>query len=140
MLHMMKHRMAALVPAGLDGAALGVLAALTRCGPRRQGELAEATFLDPSTVSRYVAQLVRAELVSRRPDPADGRAVQLVATQQGAALAEEAAARRQSMLGGMIADWSAEDARMLLRLLRRLNDDMEARRDVAEPAGRPSDT
>jgi DNA-binding MarR family transcriptional regulator len=140
MLHMLKNRMAALVPAGLDGAALGVLSALTRCGPRRQGELAEATFLDPSTVSRYVAQLVRAGLVSRRPDPADGRAVQLVATPRGAALADEAVSRRQSMLGEMIADWSPEDAGTLLRLLRRLNDDMEARRDGAEHVGRATGT
>jgi len=137
LLHMLKSRVAALVPAGLDGAAVSVLVTLVRCGPRRQGEIAEATLLDPSTVSRYVAQLVRAGLTSRRPDPADGRAVQLVATPAGTALAEEVVARRQTMLGEMIADWSPDDARTLLVLLRRLNDDMESRRDdtdVARPA------
>ena len=53
------------------------------------------------------------------------------------ALAEEVVARRQTMLGEMIADWSPDDARTLLVLLRRLNDDMESRRDdtdVARPA------
>ena len=132
LLHLLKQRMGAFLPAGLDGAAVGVLMALVRCGARRQGEIAEVTYLDPSTVSRYVAQLVRAGLASRRADPADGRAVQLVATPAGVALAEEVATRRQALIGRMIDDWSPDDARTLLVLLRRLNDDMESRRDGAD--------
>ena len=133
LLHLLKHRTATLLPSGLDGAALGVLMTLVRCGPRRQGEIAEATFLDPSTISRYMAQLVRTGLVSRQPDPADGRAVQLVATPEGAALAERAVARRQALLGDLLRDWPAEDAQTLVRLLRRLNDEIESQRDGVEP-------
>src|SRR5690606_5809955 len=97
--------------------------------PRRQGELADVTFLDPSTVSRYVAQLVRAGLVTRQADPLDGRAVQLVATPSGLPLAREAAARRQAYVGEVLADWSPDDAQALVVLLRRLNDDIESHRD-----------
>jgi DNA-binding MarR family transcriptional regulator len=136
LLHMLKARMASGAPAGLDGAAFGVLMALVRCGPRRQGEIADFTLLDPSTVSRYVGQLVKAGFVSRRPDPGDGRAVHLVATPEGTALAGDAAARRQSMIASMLADWSAEDAGALVTLMRRLNDEMEVRRDGFEPAHR----
>jgi DNA-binding MarR family transcriptional regulator len=126
LLHLLKGQAATLAPAGLDAAALHVLGALVRCGPRRQGEIAGATMLDPSTVSRYVGQLVRAGLVARRPDPEDGRAVQLVATDAGRTLAEEAAARRQAAIGRVIGDWAPEDARELVRLLRRFNDDLDA--------------
>jgi DNA-binding MarR family transcriptional regulator len=140
LLHLLKGRAALPGPAGLDGAALGVLMALVKQGPRRQGDLADATFLDPSTVSRYVAQLARAGLVSRRPDPADGRAVQLVATGEGTAVAETAIAHRRAMISDMITDWSADDAATFVRLLRRLNDDMEARRERNEPVGRPIGT
>jgi MarR family transcriptional regulator, lower aerobic nicotinate degradation pathway regulator len=138
LLHVMKSRMAGLIPAGLDGAAFGVLMALVKLGPRRQGELAETALLDPSTVSRYVAQLVRTGLVSRRPDPGDGRAVQLVATDEGSSLAREAGARRESLIGTMLADWPPEDASTLVRLLRRLNDEMEARREGGDPLERPA--
>jgi DNA-binding MarR family transcriptional regulator len=140
LLHQLKGQMTTIGPPGLDAAAFGVLMTLVKQGPRRQGELAGACILDPSTVSRYVAQLVRTGLVSRRPDPADGRAVQLVATDEGVAVAEEAVTRRRGFIGQMIADWSPEDATTLVRLLRRLNDGMECRhRDVVEHAGRPVD-
>jgi DNA-binding MarR family transcriptional regulator len=134
LLHMLKSRMAAWAPAGLDGAAFGLLMALVKCGPSRQGELAERSLLDPSTVSRYVGQLVKAGLVNRRPDPADGRAVQLVATEQGLAVGAEASARREQLMAELLATWSEDDARMLVILLRRLNDAMEVRRDVPPPA------
>jgi len=135
LLHTLKGRMASQLPAGLEGAAFGVLMTLARCGPRRQGEVAELTFLDPSTVSRYVGQLVKFGLVSRRPDPLDGRAVQLVPTPEGVAVADEAVRQRQLLIEEMTADWSPDDATTLVRLLRRLNDAMEARRG-AEPPGR----
>ncbi|HEY6797773.1 MAG TPA: MarR family transcriptional regulator [Kineosporiaceae bacterium] len=136
LLHVFKVRHAGRIP-GLDGAAFGVLALLVRRGPQRQGELAEAAVLDPSTVSRYVAQLVRSGLVTRRPHPADGRAVHLVATPEGIALADAALAQRQKVLAELLAGWSADDTATLVRLLRRLNDGMEAQRDGTEHAGRP---
>jgi DNA-binding MarR family transcriptional regulator len=136
LLHLMKARNATHMP-GVDAAAFGVLMVLVRQGPRRQGEVAEATLLDPSTVSRYAAQLVKAGLISRRPDPADGRAVQLVAAPQGIQLAEEGMARRSAALSEALSDWPAEDAATLIRLLRRLNDGLEAQRDGSDTLGRP---
>ncbi len=66
LLHLLRTRVAGAVPQGLDAAALAVLITLVRCGPRRQGELADAAILDPSTASRYVTQLERLGLVERR--------------------------------------------------------------------------
>jgi DNA-binding MarR family transcriptional regulator len=125
-LHSIKSGMAALVPEGLDAAAFGLLLTLVGCGPRRQGELAELCLLDPSTVSRHVAQLARAGYVQRRPDPHDGRAVQLVATDEGTALAREIGRRRQSMIAKALSRWAPEDLEHLVALLARLNDDLDA--------------
>src|SRR5437763_9402036 len=98
-LHVLKSSMATLVPEGLEMAAFGMLLTLVRCGPRRQGELAELSLLDPSTVSRHVAQLARAGYVQRRPDPQDRRAVPLVASEAGERVAHEIGRRRQAALG-----------------------------------------
>jgi DNA-binding MarR family transcriptional regulator len=129
LMHLLKTQMSN-APAGLDWAAFGLLTVLITCGPRRQGELADTTMLDPSTVSRHTSQLVKAGLVSRRPDPVDGRAAQLIATSSGEALGAELIAHRRRLLAGLLVDWTDQDAHRLLHLLRRLNDGME--RKVAD--------
>ncbi|MFN8081903.1 MAG: MarR family winged helix-turn-helix transcriptional regulator [Kineosporiaceae bacterium] len=128
LLHVVKARMALEVPAGVDVAAVGLLMMLIRCGSRRQGELAEAAMLDPSTTSRYVAALARAGLVERRADPDDGRAVHLVATTAGERLGADLMAHRQAMVREMLDGWSVNDLEVLLSLVRRLNDALEQHR------------
>jgi DNA-binding MarR family transcriptional regulator len=109
----------------LDMGALGMLMQLSECGARRQGELADMARLDPSTVSRHVAQLVKAGLVARQPDPQDGRAVQLVATDVGLNRINQAKKRRVGMVADALTGWADEDLAQLTRLLTRLNDDLE---------------
>jgi DNA-binding MarR family transcriptional regulator len=140
LLHVLKSSMAAHVPAGLDAAAFGLLITLVKGGPRRQGELAEVCLLDPSTVSRHVAQLARAGYVERRPDPADGRAVQLVASNEGLRMADDIGRRRQAVISAALGSWSSDDAVTLIGLLRRLNDDLDAFRPhfVTVLAGPPA--
>ncbi len=140
LLHVMKSQLAPLVPDGLDMAAFSLLFSLVRCGPTRQGELADLTLLDPSTVSRHVAQLARAGYVQRRPDPQDGRAVHLVASEAGEALAVEFGRRRQVIISEALAHWSPDDLRQLVALMARLNDDLDAARPTvvrsrSAPAG-----
>lgn len=135
LLHLVRNRMTEGVPRGLDFAALSLLMTLVRCGPRRQGELAETAVLDPSTTSRYVAQLVRAGLVTRRPDPQDGRAVQLIASTTGEQVAGELIERRDGIVGGILADWPADDVARLTLLLRRLNDGLDQLRPASNLTG-----
>lgn len=131
LLHLLKGHMAGWAPTGLDWAAFGLLMSLLKRGPQRQGELAEQAMLDPSTVSRHTAQLVKAGLVSRQPHPEDGRAVQLVATPAGEALGHDLISRRVAMLGRILSGWDPDDSQTLLRLLRRLNDGLEQHLDDA---------
>jgi DNA-binding MarR family transcriptional regulator len=126
--HVLKTRLGSGFPDGLDHAAMGVLMTLIKRGALRQGELADLALLDPSTVSRHVGQLVRAGLVERRADPADGRAVQLVATRSGHALGADLAHRRRSLVHQTLASWQQDDVRQLAGLLGRLNDDFESQR------------
>jgi DNA-binding MarR family transcriptional regulator len=51
-----------------------------------QTELAERTYKDQPNTGRILAKLQRKELVLRRPDPADRRAVQVFLTDRGRAL------------------------------------------------------
>jgi DNA-binding MarR family transcriptional regulator len=137
LLHLLKVQLTGLMPPGLEWAAFGVLSQLTRCGAKRQSDLAELSLLDPSTVSRHVGQLVRQRLVERRPDPEDGRAVQLVATDRGQAVVAETTSRRNTVFLSALQGWDAADLRALTKLLSRFNDDLETFRRGASRAGPP---
>jgi DNA-binding MarR family transcriptional regulator len=125
-IHMLRTSFADLLPPGLDPAAAQLLAWLVKQGPSRLGELAECTFLDPSTVSRRVSQLVRQGLVERQADPADGRAVQLVPTRQGEDLFATMLARREEVMHRVLVGWAGADLTALGQLMRKFNDDCES--------------
>ncbi|MEU3793187.1 MarR family winged helix-turn-helix transcriptional regulator [Streptomyces fructofermentans] len=55
-------------------------------GPVRQSELIKAVDLDPSTVTKMLQRLEQAGHVRRRPDPSDGRAVLVEATEEACGL------------------------------------------------------
>ena len=120
--------MADVLPAGLDPAAAQLLAWLVKQGRSRQGEIADETFLDPSTVSRRISQLVHQGLVERRADPIDGRAVQLVPTALGQTFFNTIRGRREEIMQEVLADWTHEEVGALSTLLRKFNDDFETYR------------
>jgi DNA-binding MarR family transcriptional regulator len=126
--HALKSQLADVMPPGLDPAAAQLLAWLVKQGPSRQAQLAEDTFLDPSTVSRRVSQLVQHGLVERRADPVDGRAVQLVPTARGQTFFDTLRQRREQIMQQVLAGWSSEEVTALSGLLRKYNDDFETYR------------
>ena len=124
-IHVFRTQLAELLPAGLDPAAAQLLAWLVKQGPSRQGELADSTFLDPSTVSRRISQLVHQGLVERRADPVDGRAVQLVPTPRGEDLFRSIKNHREQVMHEVLAGWSPAELTALTALLSKFNDDFE---------------
>ena len=128
--HSLKTIMSGWAPADLDWGALQVLVHLVKEGPQRQGELAERILLDASTVSRRVATLVRLGYAQRLADPVDGRAVRLAATDAGVAVFDRFRARREETLHQILATWETSDAAAFLRLLTRLNDDLDTYRPL----------
>jgi len=115
---------------GIEWAAYALLFQLVTDGPKRSSALAEAVCVDPSTVSRQVAELVKAGLVERVPDPADGRASLLVATARGLEVHAMRRARRVATFGRIVADWPADDVATLTDLLVRFNDSFVALRSA----------
>ncbi len=107
---------------GVEWAAYGLLFQLVNDGPRRSSALAETACVDPSTVSRQVAQLVKAGLVERQSDPEDGRASLLVATERGRAAYAAKQEHRQRMFARLLVGWPADDVDALTALLERFND------------------
>lgn len=63
------------VASGLTGPRLSALSVLVFGGPRSLGALAAAEQVRPPTMTRLVAALEADGLVTRQPDPRDGRAI-----------------------------------------------------------------
>jgi DNA-binding MarR family transcriptional regulator len=141
--HAMRTQLSARSGEGMDWAAYSLLGHLVHEGPRRASVLAETACVDPSTVSRQVADLVRAGLVERRPDPEDGRATLLAATPEGTAVHDARVARRQRVFARIVDGWAPEDVAVLTALLARFNDSVNAARstllDELGPATRPTE-
>jgi DNA-binding MarR family transcriptional regulator len=110
------------IPEGIEWAGSMLLFRLCMDGPQRSSALAAAVCVDPSTVSRQIGDLVDLGLVERRADPHDGRATLLAATGAGEARYRLLQEQRDRAFALMLADWSTDDVRALVDLLRRLND------------------
>jgi DNA-binding MarR family transcriptional regulator len=106
----------------LDRMALTVLGTLAQCGPARLTTVAERIGFDPSTVSRQVADLEKAGLLSRAADPADRRAILLETTTEGQNLMARLIEGRRKRLERLLTDWSDTDITTLANLLGRLNE------------------
>ncbi|HEX8095466.1 MarR family winged helix-turn-helix transcriptional regulator [Jatrophihabitans sp.] len=109
----------------IDRMALMVLGTLTHCGPSRLTTVAERTGLDPSTVSRQVADLEKAGLLARDVDPEDRRAILLKATGEGQQVLDRLSRGRRRRVERLLSDWHPDDIVTLGRLLAQLNADTE---------------
>src|ERR1700761_2045775 len=84
------------------------------------GELASYLGLDKSTVSSLVDRAEKKGLLQRAPNPADGRAVDVFLTAEGARLAEAGAAQIARSLSPMTGKLTAAQGRRLTTLLESL--------------------
>jgi DNA-binding MarR family transcriptional regulator len=75
-----------------------VLSELVHGGPRRTSTLAELERVRMPSMSDVVHRLERLRLVTRRPDPADGRAVLVEVTEEGRRFYAELIAAREEFL------------------------------------------
>ena len=80
--------------AGLTPTRVAVLLNTVRNGPIRLADVAEQEGLNPTLLSRTVANLAQDGLVTRTPDETDRRSAWLDATPQGRELAERIRAQR----------------------------------------------
>lgn len=83
---------------GLSHGLLSALATVRTNGPLRLAELAQLETVSAPSTTRLVAELEAKGLVTREPDPADGRAILISITETGIATIATARAARAAMI------------------------------------------
>lgn len=104
----------------LTAAGYTTLSALERRGPISSGALAELLETDKSTLSRQITALDRLGLLSRAPDPADGRSTILSVTPATAERLRELRGSDQAQLHEELRGWPDGEVDQLARLLHRI--------------------
>ncbi len=99
---------------GPSTAQLGVLALLYRLGPLPPSQVARHERVKLQSLTRLLAEMEAAALVTRGPDPADARRTLLALTPTGARALTDEAHRREASLADAIATrlTAAERARL----------------------------
>lgn len=111
---------------GLSPSLTNALIAVARRGPLTPSELAEGEQVKRPTATRLIACLEEAGLVSRDPDPDDGRSYRVRVTRPGASLLASAACRKDAYLARGLGGLEVEELATLDRaadLLERLLDE-----------------
>ena len=103
--------------AGLTPTRVSVLLHVERAGPIRLSELSESEGINPTMLSRVIADLSEAGLVKRNCDAADRRAAWVQATAAGRRLAERMRKERTDALRLALAQLSAAEQTELDRAL-----------------------
>lgn len=112
----------ATLAADLTPTRVAVLLNTVRNGPIRLAEVAEQEGLNPTLLSRTVANLAADGLVSRVADESDRRSAWLDATPAGRELAERIRAQRTQALERAMSELSSEDRALIEAALPALED------------------
>jgi DNA-binding MarR family transcriptional regulator len=114
---------------GLSPTLNAALATIYHHGPLTPSELAERERIRRPTATRIVASLVELGLVTRTPDPSDGRGFLVASTVEGSALLKRLRGRKNAYLAKRMAHLDPEDVATLERaseILERLLDEDQA--------------
>jgi len=104
-----------------------LLQQLAQSGSVRMSSLAEWQGVDRSTMTVQIRRLADRGLVSRRPDPADARAVLIDLTARGRDMVAEERNRADQIFAEAVADWDPADRDDLRRLLAKLAQRLQSR-------------
>ncbi|MFI2369064.1 MarR family winged helix-turn-helix transcriptional regulator [Streptomyces sp. NPDC018833] len=105
----------------LEPAAYGLLVRLEETGQQRATELAGYFGVGKATMSRQLRALEELGLVTREPDPADGRASLVRLTDEGVARFRHVRDARRDRYRNKLAGWDRREVAELARLLHQLN-------------------
>lgn len=104
----------------LERALMPLLVLIERLGPIGVVDLAGRIGRDYTTVSRQVARLEALGMVIRRAGPSDRRMREASITPRGKSATDALDTARETMALALFSDWSNEDFRELLRLMKML--------------------
>lgn len=105
----------------MSRSASGTLATLERSGPTRLTALATREGVTQPAMTQLISRLETAGLVTREPDPADGRVVRVVITERGRATLALRRAERTERLIVLLARLSDEHRAILASSIPALN-------------------
>ena len=94
---------------------LAALATIDKRGPLTLGELAQHERVQPPSMTKIVGNLAEAGLVSRSPDPSDGRVALVAVTKAGRAHLAATRKRRDAWLDAHLSSLSPEEREALAR-------------------------
>lgn len=94
---------------------ISALSSIARLGPLTLGELSAAEAVRPPTMTRVVACLEEAGLVSRTVDPADRRVAHVAVTPKGDRWLERNRGRKDAFLASRLAALDPDDRATLTR-------------------------
>lgn len=114
-------------PSRLEESAYTLLTLIDSGGPASIGELHQVLGLDPSTLNRQTAALVRNGLVERRGDSGGGVARRFHLTALGRTRLEAEQGASRGALAETLRSWPPEQRADLTRTLRALNAAVEER-------------
>jgi DNA-binding MarR family transcriptional regulator len=90
-------------------------------GPVRASEMVESFHIDKGAVSRQLQHLVDLGLAVRTPDPDDGRATLVTASDDAVRRLADVAEHRRKWLDERLGDWDAAELAGFAELLERYN-------------------
>ncbi len=108
---------------------LDYIAGLPGCGVH---DIASGMQLTPPTVSVSVRKMEANQLLERKPDPIDGRAVKLFLTRRGQTLQRRIKAYLTQKFRRLLAGLSPQEQDMLLQLLEKALQVAEAEKSITE--------
>ncbi|GAB2466822.1 DNA-binding MarR family transcriptional regulator [Conyzicola lurida] len=91
-------------------------------GPIRAGDIAAGLTMDKSAVSRQLTVLRDSGLIEARPDPEDGRASLVVASEKANERLDEFRVDLKADYQRILASWDAADIEAFARLLGKFNE------------------
>jgi MarR family transcriptional regulator for hemolysin len=127
---------------GLTSAQWRVLAAVARAElkneePLNQAGLADQMDMEPITLSRLVDRMEEADLIERRPDPADRRAYRLYLVDAARPLVAEFRAVATNCLGDALAGVSESEIDMVADVLTRIRGNLTGKSEKVMPFTNP---
>jgi DNA-binding MarR family transcriptional regulator len=96
---------------GLSPAQASALGTINRLGRPTLGEVAALEQVRPPSMTRIVANLAKAGMVTRKPDPADRRSVRVQVTPAGVRTLERIRTMKNAFLLRRLSDLSADEQR-----------------------------
>jgi DNA-binding MarR family transcriptional regulator len=120
---------------GLSHGQLSALSTIVRRGPLRPSEISAVEIVAAPTITRVVADLEARGLVTREPDPDDGRSFFVVGTDAGVELLMRARSDRARSVAAILGELDEDQVETIRAAIVAL----ETAAHVVSPAGQGSD-